>query len=117
MLTEGSDCFRGLVAEPARVAAIDPVKREIERVAQFVRVTHADEALTVLVLIVCRGIEPGLLRKFLLLEPPNAPRQSQALAYPFRRPVCLSLGFRHRAPLITWLGRQSHFHMRKPKPR
>ena len=84
MLTEGLDCFGGLVAEPAWVAAIHPIKRQVVDIAQPVSVRDAYEPLAALILIVGAGVDRRPFSKFLLLEPIHAPREGEPCSYPLR---------------------------------
>lgn len=111
MLTERLDGFGRLVAEPARVAAIDPIKRQVVNIAQSMCVRDADQALAALVLIVGAGVDCCALGKVLLLEAIDAARQGQALAYPLRLPPFSIQQISHVAPLIPRRRERRYFHM------
>ena len=111
MLTERLDGFGCLVAEPARVAAIDPIERQIVNIAQSMCVRDADKALATLILIVGAGVDRRAFGEVLLLQAIDAPRQGQAFAYPFRLPPFSIQQISHGAPLIPRRRERRYFHM------
>lgn len=80
MGAQGFDCLCCRVTKARRVAAIDPVHRQLISVAELVRMAHGHRPLSAFVLIVCGTIDPGAIRKFLLLQAPHSSRELQAVS-------------------------------------